>query len=384
MTKRIVLALVGLGVLVPALPAAAATSLSINASASQITYGQIVTLSGTVDPVVESEVVELVDAATLDVIGSDQTDAAGAYTIDIAPSTNVTVKARALPAESSTIDLAVKPVLTASLTAVRLFGRARITGTIQPPHDGSVHVRLLRGTTVMREGDATLTGGAYSIRLPVRKPGTYRAEVTFDDQDHAAVKKLSAERRTPLPYLKSGSRGIFVLLLERRLRDLRYRHPLPNRSYDHKTGDAVLAFRKVQGMRRNRVVTRAVWRRLASPRRPKPRTTRPRFHIEVDQTKQVLYVVRRGKIVSIIHASTGGAGVGTTYDGRWRVHRQLAGYSPNRLYYPSYFHGQRAIHGWPDVPPTAASHGCVRVPMWTAVWIYDRVDIGDVIRIYHS
>jgi N-acetylmuramoyl-L-alanine amidase len=65
------------------------------------------------------------------------------------------------------------------------------------------------------------------------------------------------------------------------------------------------------------------------------------------------------------------------------VHRKLEGYSPGRLYYPSYFDGLRAIHGWPDVPPSPRSHGCARVPMWAAKWIYRQVSLGTQVRIYH-
>jgi hypothetical protein len=106
-----------------------------------------------------------------------------------------------------------------------------------------------------------------------------------------------------------------------------------------------------------------------------------KYHIEVDQTKQVLYRVKRGRVVSILHVSTGAGG--GTHDGLFTFHRRVDGYSPNRLYYPVYFDGLRAIHGWPEVPTYPASHGCVRVPMWVAKWIAARVDIGHKILIYH-
>ena len=67
----------------------------------------------------------------------------------------------------------------------------------------------------------------------------------------------------------------------------------------------------------------------------------------------------------------------------WHVYQKVAGYSPHRLYYPSYYEGQRAIHGWPEVPTYPASHGCVRVPYWTAKWIFRIADLGVEVRIYH-
>ena len=169
--------------------------------------------------------------------------------------------------------------------------------------------------------------------------------------------------------------------LEERLRDLNYHLRRPNDRFDGWTADAVLAFHKVQGMPRTTSVRRATWRRLMDPRRPKPKASRPRFHIEVDQTRQVLYVVRDGEIDDIVHVSTGAGGA--TRDGVFQVHSKQAGFSPRGLYMPSFFDGARAVHGWPDVPVTAASHGCVRVSMWSAEFMYDRMPYGAVVRIYH-
>jgi lipoprotein-anchoring transpeptidase ErfK/SrfK len=85
--------------------------------------------------------------------------------------------------------------------------------------------------------------------------------------------------------------------------------------------------------------------------------------------------------VEIVHVSTGAGGA--TRDGVFNVHRKIAGYSPGRLYYPSYFDGNRAVHGWPEVPPTPASHGCVRVPYWVAKWIHGIMHYGMQVRVYH-
>jgi hypothetical protein len=67
---------------------------------------------------------------------------------------------------------------------------------------------------------------------------------------------------------------------------------------------------------------------------------------------------------------------GLTRDGAFRVSAKTAGFSPNRLYYPSYFDQYRALHGWTEVPTYAASHGCVRIPYWNAQWVYGLADHG--------
>jgi peptidoglycan hydrolase-like protein with peptidoglycan-binding domain len=174
---------------------------------------------------------------------------------------------------------------------------------------------------------------------------------------------------------------VFVNLLERRLRELGYHITGVDDRYDHRTRDAVIAFNKVQGRPRSGSVTASTWGALASPKRPRPRRRFGNYHIEIDQTKQVIYVVRRGKVRRILHTSTGRNGY--TRNGTFRVHRRIGGYSPGRLYYPSYFDGLRATHGWPEVPTYPASAGCARVPMWAARWMYERTPVGTVIHIYH-
>jgi lipoprotein-anchoring transpeptidase ErfK/SrfK len=46
------------------------------------------------------------------------------------------------------------------------------------------------------------------------------------------------------------------------------------------------------------------------------------------------------------------------------------------------FHGNFAIHGYYSVPVYPASHGCVRVPMWLADWLYDRSFVGERVYVY--
>jgi len=128
-------------------------------------------------------------------------------------------------------------------------------------------------------------------------------------------------------------------------------------------------------------VDEATWRRLADPLLPHAKKDWSGFHFEVDQTKQVLYTVDDGEVSNVLHVSTGAGG--TTHDGSFRVVSKIAGFSEHRLYYPSFFDGERALHGWPEIPTYAASHGCVRIPYWNAKWVYARADYGVRVVIYH-
>ena len=54
------------------------------------------------------------------------------------------------------------------------------------------------------------------------------------------------------------------------------------------------------------------------------------------------------------------------------------------LPWASYFVGGVAFHESPDVPPAPASHGCVRVPVGDAKWLYDRIPVGTPVTVLGS
>ena len=358
------------------------TSVTLQASAAKVVVGEAVTFSGAIAPAVEGEIVELLDELDA-VVASATTDPAGAFSVALSPDRHLTLHAVWGSAVSEPVTVRVRAVVTVRMTPVRLFDRVIVRGTVAPAVPRArVEVTLLHaGRVVATKTPRMGTAGGYETSFRVLAPGTYRARVTFVDDAHLRGNAVTDAQTTPLPALRPGDRGVFVRLLEQRLVELHYRLEGVNRRYDFRTGDAVLAFRKVQRMPRVSSVDPAVWRALADPIVPRPRLDIKAFHIEVDQTRQVLYTVQGGKVTNVIHVSTGAGGA--THDGSFRVYRKLAGYSPNRLYYPSYFDGLRAIHGWPEVPTYAASHGCVRVPYWHAQWIFGLADVGTRIRIYH-
>lgn len=385
--RRRILALVAGASLLAGLPAADAGarqsgSVSLASSAPKITYGEAVTLSGAIDPASAGETVEIRDAAGL-VVASAATDAAGAFAAGVAPKATVDLHAVWGDASSPAVTVAVRAVVTARLSGVRLFGEATVRGRVRPSHTGErVEVTLTRAGEVLATRRAAIASdGSYETAFPIRDTGAYRARAVFLDDDHLRGVATAGPASPSLPSLREGSRGVFVELLEERLVELGYRLVRVDDGYDFRTADAVLAFRKVQGMTRTYTADASVWRALIDPRLPRARSDARGFHIEVDQTRQVLYTVEDGMVTNVIHVSTGAGGA--TRDGSFRVFRKIAGYSPNRLYYPSYFDGLRAIHGWPEVPTYPASHGCVRVPYWHARWIFELARYGTRILIYH-
>jgi lipoprotein-anchoring transpeptidase ErfK/SrfK len=382
--SAVVLALAAVSLVAPAPSAlAAGPAVTLAASASSVTYGEPVTLSGAIDPPAAGETVEVRDDDGA-LLATASTDADGAFVVSLTLERSVTLTAAWGSAVSEPVTVGVRAVVSVRMGPVRLFDLVRIRGTVRPALAGEhARVVLLRADRPVDAAWAPLdAAGRFEASFQVMHPGRYRARVAFRTAALLRGSATTPADATPLPSLDVGSRGTFVRLLERRLAELRYRIVDIDTAYDFRTGDAVLAFRKVQGMPRVTGVRAATWRALADPLLPRPRLDTRAFHVEVDQTKQVLYTVEDRVVTNIIHVSTGANGA--THDGSFRVYRKLAGYSPNRLYYPSYFDGLRAIHGWPEVPTYPASHGCVRVPYWHARWIFGLVPIGTRVVIYHS
>jgi peptidoglycan hydrolase-like protein with peptidoglycan-binding domain len=317
-------------------------------------------------------------------IASATTDAAGAFSTRIEPSGSDSYVAVLGDGVSEPMTVGVRAVVSARMGPVRLFDHVVVRGTVDPARPGSsVVVELIKnGRTVDTRQVMMGSAGGFRASLTIPRPGTYRARASFSAPDLLRGVAWTHADATPLPHLSSGSSGRFVRLLEGRLVDLNYRLVgTKDGRYDSRTADAVIAFHKVQRMDRSDTVSESTWRRLADPIQPHARRHWQGFHFEVDQTKQVLYTVEDGDITNVLHVSTGAGGL--TRDGSFRVWAKTAGFSPNHLYYPSYFDGYRALHGWTEIPTYAASHGCVRIPYWNAQWVYGLADYGTPVVIYH-
>ncbi len=110
---------------------------------------------------------------------------------------------------------------------------------------------------------------------------------------------------------------------------------------------------------------------------------RPSTHIEVDKARQILMIVKGGKPYGIICVSTGATG--NTPEGTFRIqqkHPYTSSGFGGTLVRTMGFLGDFAIHGWADVPPYPASHGCVREPIWACYWTYDNSWVGETVYIY--
>ncbi len=221
----------------------------------------------------------------------------------------------------------------------------------------------------------TLTGveGVDRTRvLAANRPvGGIRSRDDFAKPEGRAPEKHAAE---------TGAKSSSVRAVQERLAELRY---LPKGAVDgadgYRTRQAVMAFQAWEGLDRDGVagpITRAA---LADAKRPHPKGEGPGRRMEVYRDKGVTLLVKKDRTKRAIHTSSGGPGY-TTPAGRFEVFRkeENSWSVPYQVWLPwaSYFNAGIAFHGYPDIPPYPASHGCVRVPEPEAEHVYDFARIG--------
>jgi lipoprotein-anchoring transpeptidase ErfK/SrfK len=181
---------------------------------------------------------------------------------------------------------------------------------------------------------------------------------------------------------------------EQKLADMGYWTGRIDGQWDAASRNALIAFQKMEGLKRTGQLTPATYAALMAASRPSPRETGP-AHIEVDLIRQVLLIVDdAGEVTRVLPVSTGSGKTFTsqgetrdaiTAPGRYHVKEKIAGWKKSplgRLYYPVYFMYGTAIHGYPSVPTKPASHGCVRIPMFAAKEIYRTIPVGMPVIVY--
>lgn len=272
-------------------------------------------------------------------------------------------------ARSAARTIALRPSIVAPLLpAVPVGGALTLRARLVPARSGSLKIRVLLDGRLVR----SRTGP-----LPTGRAGTVRVELTSAPRPgYRAVHRIVTSQIV-LPSLALGARGPSVLALERRLAELRYAIRGVDGAYGSDTFEAVLAFQKVNRLPRTGRVEPWLWPRLA--RASVPRAARGGDYIEVDKTRQVLFDVKRGQVTRVVHVSTGATG--NTPLGTWSVYRKVGGWDWV-LWYPMYFKGGFAIHGYPSVPAYPASHGCVRVPMWLATRLFSAHGYGTKVFVH--
>lgn len=201
--------------------------------------------------------------------------------------------------------------------------------------------------------------------------------------------------------LKSGRSGPDVLALEQRLEELRYDTGKVDGKFDQSTWQGVVAFQKVNDLKRTGTVDDKMKGLIEQSALPSGLVVSGGpTRIEVDISRQVLFLYKDGSLYRVVSVSSGSGkkycdvsgktgeqvcGEATTPRGKFRIQRRIPGWRESdlgKLYNPLYFTGGFAFHGAPSVPAYPASHGCVRLPMPVAEWFPGAVANGTSVYVY--
>ncbi len=194
--------------------------------------------------------------------------------------------------------------------------------------------------------------------------------------------------------LHVGDSGAYVKSVQQRLSALGYWNGTADGQYGSLTEQAVLALQKAAGTGRDGVYGPATRKALQAGVRPKSRMGGT--GIEIDKARQLLLMVRGGKVTMILNTSTGSGQpytsrgsthIASTPAGSFSVFRSVDHLDKGPLgdlWRPRYFNGGIAVHGAGSVPGYAASHGCARVSnsAMNMIWANNLMPIGSRVVVY--
>ena len=321
-------------------------------------------------------------------LASALTAADGTFSLSISLKTpeSLVAIAPAAGATSLAIDVKLRPRLAARVGKAAAFAEATVSITVDPHGaTGKANITVKRNGKTVQRTQAKVRKGRASQTIVAPGPGAYTVIVDFDAPNGYAAASATAPARATTRILRVGSKGSDVAGLIRKLRSLNFHVPPPSQSYTTSVRDAVIAFQKVSGLRRTGAMGQTDWKTLAKLKPVQATRKGSPNRIEVDKTRQILIKVRKGKVMGVLHTSTGRTG--NTPEGvhkiRWKAPQTSTWLGPGLLYRTLTFWGNSfAIHGWKSVPTSPASSGCVRIPMWAADWLYDRSPVGETVIVH--
>jgi len=159
--------------------------------------------------------------------------------------------------------------------------------------------------------------------------------------------------------------------------------------WDYRSQQAILAFQSWEGLERDAIVGANTMTRLDAAGRPLATDrTGSGKKVEIIRGKSVVLLIEAGRVVRVIHTSTGVGNNSTdmgTPAGSFKVTRKVeeAWSVPFKSFFDHavYWATGLAIYGATDVPAGPASHGGARVPMPEVQAVFDFVEVGTPVRV---
>ncbi len=248
-------------------------------------------------------------------------------------------------------------------------------------------------SSTSRSSGSTSTSGTSPSSTSPSSTGSSSSAPSSSSSSSTSTPSPSATPRDTS--LRPGDSGPRVRDLQRALTRLGYWGGTADGTYGGLTEQAVLALQKQAGLDRDGVAGPRTLRAVAKGTRPTVGAGTP-DRVEIDLERQLLYVVRDGRVRWAISTSTGsgetyessydGLAVAVTPPGTFAVGRVYDGSEVAKLgtlYRPRYFNGGIAVHGAASVPGWPASHGCARVsdPAMDLIWSQDLMPVGSTVVV---
>ena len=363
-------------------------SIAWSIAPATVVYGAAVTAQGTVTPGAAGQTVTIaLDGTT---VATAQTQADGTFSAAFTPTAGGAVTATLGDGTAGAPQtLVVQPHVALLKVGSRLpWGHTRLTVSVAPAtFSGALTATVTHhGRTVARVVGHVAAGNVV-LSVPTPGIGAFAVRVTAAAADGlAAPPAVARTLQVAWRRVAVGTKGTYAHILLQRLAALHFRVPGISWSISTAAGDSIVAFQKAYRLPRTYVFDGDDWRKLDTAKLITVRHASPATHIEIDKTRQILMVVKAGKPYGIIAVSTGRTG--NTPVGRfhilWKAPSTSTWLGSATLWRTMDFYRNFAMHGYPEVPPYPASHGCVREPVWVADWTYRHSFVGETVYIYLS
>jgi lipoprotein-anchoring transpeptidase ErfK/SrfK len=373
--RRPLLAGVVLALALPVLADAESSSVTLNVLRPNIVFGGRIALRGAVTPAAAGVRVLLMRQGK--VLARTRTDSGGRYVVWMRPARSGVWRARLAGANtwSQPVRIIVSPELRIEASTATAFVGAAVVVHAKPRTSGRVTLLVFRLGRPVAELQVPI---GRRVVAPTSGTGLFALRAQLGAS--VARARVTADART----LSFGAAGSDVVALRNRLAELHVHVAAPSTTFGSELYDSVVAFQKARGLARTGTVDETTWRALSQDVVPAPRYRGKGTHLEVEKGRQILLIVRDGETVSYLPVSSGAGGITPvgSYRILWKALATTTWLGPAILYRTMTFHTHYAIHGFSSVPAYPASHGCVRVPIWLADWLYQQSPVGERVYVY--
>lgn len=293
-------------------------------------------------------------------------------------------------AAKPTAVLYLPDIFVVSKGAVTVPGRlVHIQGVVKPYVPGQVvQVKEFLGhhqfksDTLRLKPSPGATAGVFTAKL--RSPGSGLVTVKVTHARTPQMLGFTALRRIAAlsPHAGFGSSGKFVALIQQRLTALHI-YVIQSGVYDQHTGLALDAYHRLLGRGTSQSLDGATVSDLLNGVGAfKVHNPGDGRHAEGNLAKQLLALADGSKVQWIFPISSGKPSTPTIL-GHFHVYSRVPGYLPDGMYYSDFFYGGYAIHGYDPAPDYPASHGCMRLPISDAIFVFGWMNYGDAVDVYY-